>query len=232
MGLGIEEQEGVRTLALQRAPVNALDLSLVEALARALDDARGAAACRGVVLTGLPGVFSAGIDTRLVPGYDAPMRARMLRTVNRTVAALYGFPKPVVAAISGHALGGGLVLAIACDVRLAARGEFRLGLTEAQAGIPFPAGPLAVVQAELGPESRRRLALLTPTLAPDDPALGGVVDRLVDPAALRDEAHAVALRLAALPAYARVKAQLRGATCEELRRIVEEDREPLLARWI
>lgn len=232
MLVAVQELEGIRTLALQRAPVNALDLELAEAIAEALEAARDAPSCRAVVLTGMPGVFSAGIDTRRVPSYDAAMRARMLRTVNRTIATLYALPKPVVAAISGHALGGGLVLAIACDVRLAARGEFRLGLTEVEAGIPFPAGPLAVVQAELSPESLRRLALATPTLRPDAPALAGVVDRVVEPAALRDEALAEARRLAAFPAYPRVKAQLRGATCERLRRIVEGDQEPLLAGWI
>jgi len=230
--VGIEERDGIRTLALQRAPVNALDLSMAEAIAEAIEAARDAASCRAVVLTGMPGVFSAGIDTRRVPSYDAATRARMLRTVNRTITALYGLPKPVVAAISGHALGGGLVLAIACDVRLAARGEFRLGLTEVEAGIPFPAGPLAVVQAELSPESLRRLILATPTLRPDAPALAGVVDRVVEPAALHEAAEAEARRLAALPAYPRVKAQLRGATCERLRRIVEDDRDPLLAGWI
>jgi hypothetical protein len=172
-----EQRDGIRVLALRRPPVNAIDLDVARSLAEALRAARTDDACRGVVVTGMPGVFSAGIDTRVVPAYDASTRAALLRTVNRTILELYGLPKPTVAAISGHALGGALVVALACDVRLAARGAFRLGLTEAAAGIPFPAGPLVVVGAELSPEARRRLALAALVSEPDGPALTGVVDR-------------------------------------------------------
>src|SRR5262245_9782121 len=146
-----EDRQGVRILRLSRPPVNALNLELALAAEEAVGGLSADAGCAGLVLTGLPGVFSAGIDTREVPAYDAQKRAAMLRTVNRTILALYGLAKPAVAAVSGHALGGAFVLMLACDFRLAARGAFRLGLTEAGAGIPFPAGPLAVVRAELGP---------------------------------------------------------------------------------
>jgi enoyl-CoA hydratase len=141
----VEDRDGVRVLRLCRPPVNALNLELAQAAHRAVAEAGADARCTGVVLTGLPRVFSAGIDTREVPAYDTEKRAAMLRTVNRTVLALYALAKPVVGAISGHALGGAFVLMLACDVRLVARGPFKLGLTEAGAGIPFPAGPLEVV---------------------------------------------------------------------------------------
>ena len=227
-----EDRGPVRVIALHRPPVNALNLPLAEALNRAARGARDDADCKALVLTGAPGVFSAGIDTREVPAYDAATRSAMLRTINRTISELYALPKPVVAAVSGHALGGALVLVLACDFRLAARGEFRLGLTESAAGIPFPAGPLAVVRAELSPESARLLALTSLVAGPEAPVLRGVIDRVVDPPALLGEAVQEANRLAALPAYGRVKEQLRAATCEQLRRIVERDEEPLHRKWI
>jgi enoyl-CoA hydratase len=227
-----EDRGGVRILTIQRPPVNALELSLAREIHAAVATAADDAACEALVLTGIPGVFSAGIDTRAVPAYDAATRAAMLRTINRTIRTLYGLPKPVVAAISGHALGGALVLALCCDVRIAARGEFRLGLTEVVAGIPFPAGPLAVVQAELSPRNARVLALTGVTAGPESPVMAEVVDRVVDAAALLDEALRTARELRALRAYAAVKAQLRAATCERLARIVEHDAEPMLAQWI
>jgi enoyl-CoA hydratase len=156
----------------------------------------------------------------------------MLRTINRTICELYSLPKPVVAAVSGHALGGALVLVLACDIRLAARGDFRLGLTETAAGIPYPAGPLTVVRAELAPESVRILALASATAEPDSPLLRGVIDRVVEPSALLDEAVAEAKRLAAMSAFGRVKQQLRAPVCERLRRIVERDEEPLHEQWV
>jgi enoyl-CoA hydratase len=227
-----EDHGGIRVLRLCRPPVNALDLGLAcavqQAIAREGEDPR----CEGVVLTGLPGVFSAGIDTRAVPAYGAEQRAEMLRTINRTVLALYGLAKPVVAAISGHMLGGAFVLALACDVRLAARGPFKLGLTEAEAGIPFPAGPLAVVRAELSPDQIRVLALGALSAGPDAAAFSGVLDRVLEPAALIESALGEARRLHALPAFGRVKRQLRAATLERLARIVEQDEEPLLEGWV
>jgi enoyl-CoA hydratase len=228
----VEDRDGVHVLRLCRPPVNALDLELARALLRAVREAEAAPRCDALVLTGLPGVFSAGIDTREVPAYDAQTRAAMLRTINTTVLALYASRKPAVAALSGHALGGALVLALTCDFRLAARGPFRLGLTEAQAGIPYPAGPLAVVRAELSPAQLRGLALGSLTAGPESEVFAGVIDRVVEPSALLEEAAREAQRLAALPAFGRVKQQLRGDTVARLARIVEQDDEPLLRGWV
>jgi len=228
----VEDRDAVRVIKLARPPVNALNLPLAEALDRAMREVRDDAACEALVLTGAPGVFSAGIDTREVPAYDAATRSAMLRTINRAISELYGLPKPVVAAVSGHALGGALVLVLACDLRLASSGGFRLGLTESAAGIPFPAGPLAVVRAELSPENARLLALTSWVAGPEALVPRGVIDRVVDPSALLEEATREAKRLAALPAYARVKQQLRAPTLERLRRIVDRDEEPLHERWV
>ena len=227
-----EDRDGVRVLALARPPVNAIDFALVRALGDAAEAAASDPACRAIVVTGAAGVFSAGIDTKRIPTYDADERASMLRAVNRTVLALYALEKPTVAAISGHALGAGLVLALTCDLRLAADGDFRLGLTEGKAGIPFPAGPLAVARAELSPESLRQLALTSATAAPASPRLAGIVDRVVPAETLLASALEEARALAAQPAFAAVKRQLRGDTIARLRRIVDRDEEPLLAGWL
>jgi len=227
-----EDREGIRVLRLCRPPVNALDLSLARAVLHAIAQAGEDPRCEGVVLTGLPGVFSAGIDTRAIPAYGPEQRAEMLRTINRAVLALYGIPKPVAAAISGHMLGGAFVLALACDVRLAARGPFKLGLTEAEAGIPFPAGPLAVVRAELSPAQIRLLAIGALTAGPDAEVFAGLVDRVLDPRELVESALREARRLAGMPAFGRVKQQLRAVTLGQLTRIVERDEEPLLGGWV
>jgi enoyl-CoA hydratase/carnithine racemase len=107
----------------------------------------------------------------------------------------------VAAAVSGHAIGAGLVVAIASDLRVVASGAFKLGLTEAAAGIPFPAAPLAICRAELSPRALRVLAL------------------------------AEAKRRAGIAAYGRVKLQVRANTIARLHEIVEKDDEPLFDRW-
>jgi len=227
-----EQRDRVRILRLRRPPVNALDLELATAARDAVTHAAADAGCAAVVLTGLPGVFSAGIDTRAVPAYGAEQRGALLRTINQTILALYGLAKPAVAAVTGHALGGAFVLMLACDVRLAARGDFKLGLTEAGAGIPFPAGPLTVVRAELSPAQIRTLALGSLAADPGSDLFLGILDRVVEPDALLDLAVAEARRLASLAAFGRVKQQLRAGAIARLREIVERDDEPLLAHWI
>lgn len=232
VAIHVEDEGGVRVLALARPPVNAVDLELVRALEAAAGAAAADRACRALVVIGAPGVFSAGIDTKRIPAYGAALRAEMLRSVNRTLLALYGLAKPVVAAISGHALGAGLVLALVADLRIAAGGAFRLGLTEGAAGIPFPACAMAVVRAELAPESARRLVLTSATADPASPLLAGVVDRVVAAEALREAALAEARGLLAQKGFAAVKRQLRADTLARMQRIVENDEEPLLAGWV
>jgi enoyl-CoA hydratase/carnithine racemase len=225
------DQDGIRVLAIARPPVNAIDLALVRALGDVLVETAGARNCRGVVLTGGEGIFCAGIDVKTVPHYDAPTRQEMIRGINRTILGLYGLDKPTVAAIGGHALGGGLVLALACDFRLAAAGHYRLGLTEITAGIPFPAGPMTVVLAELDHSAARSLVLSGQVFEPTAPSAAAFLDELVEPERLRDAAVARAASLAAAPAYAVVKRQLKAEALRRLERIVADDADPLLRTW-
>ncbi len=227
--VAIEVRGSVWILSVRRPPVNAINFEVAMAIERAVATAVSEGNCAAIVLTGIPGVFSAGVDTREVPAYDDAKRAVMLRAVDRTVLALYGAPKPVIAALSGHALGGAFVMALACDFRIAARGPFRLGLTQAQAATAFPAGPLAIVLAELTPAEKRLLVLGSTTGAPDSPLFERLVDRVVEPEALLDEAVEAASRRASLGGYAMVKQQLRAHVVAELERIVADAGEPLRA---
>jgi enoyl-CoA hydratase len=227
----VEIHGGVHVLVFARPPVNAVNLEFAEAFHATVDSLVDASDCRAVVLTGDRRSFCAGIDHREVPAYDPPTRARMLRTINRTIRSLYGLAKPVVAAVSGHAIGAGLVVAIASDFRVVARGTFKLGLTEAAAGIPFPAAPLAICRAELSPRALRILALGSEVYATEAPELHEVFDRRVDPADVLDVAIAEAKRRAGIAAYGRVKLQVRANTIARLHEIVEKDDEPLFDRW-
>jgi enoyl-CoA hydratase len=226
--IDLERQaDGVALLRMARPPVNALDLELVQAITRGVGAVTDSDA-RALVLTGDGPCFSAGIDTKVAPTYDAQQRRDAVHAINELVATICSASLPVVAAINGHAMGGGLVIALACDVRLAASGEHKLALNEVAAGVPFPAGPLAVVRAELDPSVMRDLCLTGRTVGPDEARELRVVDEVLEPRELLDRALERALELAALPAYPQVKAQLRGPLIAELGRIAAGN-DPLIS---
>jgi enoyl-CoA hydratase len=220
--------DGVRVLRLARPPVNPIDLGLVAEIEAALEAARGGP----LVLAGSATCFSAGVDTKAVRGYGAAERRQMVLGIDRMLARLYGYPGPTVAAVSGHALGGGLVLALACDVRLAASAPAKIGLTEVTAGIPFPAAALAIVQAELSPPAARDLCLTGRIVDAGEGVALGLFDRVEPAAELVSRAVEAARALAASAAYARVKAQLRAATNARLAHIVAAEDDPLLEGWL
>jgi enoyl-CoA hydratase len=223
-----QQADGVVIARLARPPVNALDLELVRAIDGAVAGAIETGA-RALVLTGAGRCFSAGIDTKVVPSYDAATRRAAGEAIDAMVATICSAPLPVIAAVNGHAFGGGLVIALACDIRIAARADYRLALNEVAAGVPFPPGPLAIVRADLDPSVVRDLCLTGREIGPDE-ALGmRVVDELVDPSELLDRARERALTLAQFPAYAVVKAQVRGPVIAELERIVAPARAPSAA---
>lgn len=208
-------EDGLAILTLNRPPVNALDTELVAALEAALAEALEGGS-RAVVLTGAGRCFSAGIDTKLARTLDEAGRREAVAAINAMVARLAAAPLPVVAAVNGHAFGGGLVIALACDVRLGAQGGYRLALNEAAAGVPFPDGPLAVVRDALDPSVMRDLCLTCRELDAQEALALRVLDGLHAADELLDRACERALELAAFPAYAAVKRQVRGPLLAQL----------------
>ena len=190
-------------ITIDRPPVNALDLDMILALEQTFAAAAHDVPRNGVVLTGSGQVFSAGVDTRAFAGYDREQRHEMVRAITRMVARLVSIPLPVVAGINGHALGGGFVLMLGCDYRIAADNEAaKLGMTEAQAGIPFPAGPLEIMRHELSPELLRAMTLTSAVLKPRELVAARVVDALCPVEEIRSRSLAAAKTLAAQQAFA------------------------------
>lgn len=218
-------------LTIDRPPVNAVELETIEELAGHMERLAHSPPAGGLVVTGAGAAFCAGLDFKIVPAYDAARLAAMARTINRTAGLLYGLPVPTVAAVNGHAMGGGLVLALACDLRIAAKGGGLLALAEVTAGIPYPAVPMEIVLAELEPNLRRRLTLTGAQVTMDDALRLGLADAAAEPAALLDEAVARAQALAALPAYAAIKDQLKRGTISRIQTIIDTDDDPVVATW-
>jgi enoyl-CoA hydratase len=204
-----EQPGGVRLLTLDRPPANALDETLLGDLSSALDAARSEDAVRSVILGGAGAFFSAGFDLAAPRRDEAGTRA--LRTLYRTThEKLLGFPKPTVARLAGHAVAGGLVLALACDYRLGREGDYRVGLNEVAIGASFPRVALEIVRLRL-PHPRASELLLGAALYPASQAVRlGIVDELLPADTFDATVVRRAQRLGAFPreAYAHTKAAL------------------------
>jgi enoyl-CoA hydratase len=223
-----ELSDGVVVLTLDRPPVNALETGFVVDLTELLlaESEQGSP----LVVTGAGRAFSAGVDTKAAATLDHDGQRAGVEAINRLVATLFALRVPVVAAVNGHALGGGLIVPFACDVVVATKAECKLGLTEVVAGVPFPAAPLAVCRYRLSPPVYNDLCLTGRTFGPAEALALGVVDELADPGAVVSRAAALAAQLAGYPAYARVKDQVRAAARAEIAQAVERD--PLLTGWL
>src|SRR4051812_15767580 len=175
-----------------------------------------------VVLVGRERFFSAGMDLKAAPQLSPSEQRGTVDGINRLFLGWYSFPRPVVAAVNGHAIAGGLILALCADHRVCSASDAKLGLTELRAGIPYPAAAIAVVRAELPPATARRLVLGASLVGPEEALELGVVDELQAPAALLPRALDVATELAALPrsTYTVVKRQLRGPVIDAVEQVL------------
>src|SRR5690606_10981615 len=176
----VDLDAGIRVLRLAHPPVNALGPLLVTRLREALD-AAVVDKVQALVLAGGPKVFSAGLDVPTLLSLSRDDMLAFWRDFLGIAARLSRSPMPVAAAIDGHSPAGGAVVALFCDIRIMARGPFRIGLNEVQVGLPVPATIQAVLRRQVGPRAAERL-LVTGEMVDAERALQlGFVDQLCEP---------------------------------------------------
>lgn len=215
--------DGVAVLELGFPRGNAITYAFIEGVDEALAKAREGGA-RAVVLTGTGRTFSAGLDLVAVYEYDRIEMARFVDAFDEFFGRVFAFELPVVAAISGHAIAGGCVLAMAADYRIMASGARSIGLTEAALGLPLPAVVLEIARLAVPPPAWCEWMIEGRRFSPEEALRDGVVHKVCAEEDLKAEAIAKAASLArAAPAAARsIKAALRA---DSIRRIAERKAE-------
>jgi enoyl-CoA hydratase/carnithine racemase len=204
----VSEQNGVAILRMADGKANTMTIELCEALIARFKEASRA---RAVVITGSGRIFSAGVDlVRLLDG-GVPYIRKFLPVLSAMFATMFSHPKPVVAAVNGHAIAGGCVLACAADRRLMARDAGRIGVTELLVGVPFPPVAMEIMRLATAPQYFEDALFSGATFAPQDAIARGFVHEIVEPQMLLDRAVAAAGAVAALPsaAFALTKRQTR-----------------------
>lgn len=230
--LDIEKRGNVTMIKLEHGKVNAMDLELCRALTRALQE--GANESDGAfVLTGSGNAFSAGVDLLRLLREDTAYTRSFLRTFGEMLIAAYALPRPLVAAINGHAIAGGCVLALTCDYKMMAAGQGRIGLPELRVGVPFPKLALEIIKCSVPANQLPSLLYTGKTVLPDEALALGLVDEVVPAETLLESAYEIAGQFGNLSteAFAATKKALRHAVYAMLQSSGAEIDEATMAIW-
>lgn len=225
-----EDVGDVAVLRMAHGRVNALDLELLTELTAAV---RGLAdEAPPLVLTGTGTSFSAGVDLwRIVDEPDGYIET-YLHALTSAFCTLFGYPGPAVAAVNGHAIAGGYVLAAACDHRVAdADGPGRIGLSELRVGVPFPTSAIEIVRHAVGTPTARVLALGADVMGVRAAHEHGLIDQVTP--ALMDTAVTWARTRAGRgrDAYRLAKRQLQRPAWERIERAGPGEDAQVRAMW-
>ena len=221
-----ELADGIATITLDDGKANALSRTMLRELAGRLDQAEADEAV--VVLTGRPQRFSAGFDLRTAPdGWP-----EMLRAGAQTAVRLLSFPRPTVIASTGHAVAMGALLLLSADVRIGARGDFKIGLNEVAIGLTLPWFGIALARHRLTPAAFARCTATGVLLDSMSAREAGFLDELADADGVMDAAHARARELVTIDGAAhratklRVREGLLAEVNDGIARLGDPDRQP------
>ena len=223
--------DGIVTLRLQHGKASALDLELCEELQREFEAAAESEGVRALILTGTGTIFSAGVDLpRLVDG-GKNYAKNFVAALDAMLQALFVFPKPAVAAVNGHAIAGGAIMAFACDYRLMSGG--RIGVPEALVGVPFPPLALEVVRFAVPRQHLQPMVYLAKRIEMAEAKSIGIIDEIVPAEDLLNRASAIARQLADIrPADFRLtKRQIREPYLRDAAAIARASADEIDAQW-
>jgi enoyl-CoA hydratase len=230
--MDLERHGDVTVLRIRGTKANSMTPEMVEALGAAVVKVVESDA-RALVLTGEGRFFSAGLALPALVGLGRPELHAFMQSFARTMRTLFASPKPVVAAINGHAIAGGTVLALQCDVRVAAAGDQRIGLNEVQLGIALPTSVMEPLRFAIAAKHLTEVALEGRLYSPAEALAVGLVDAVVPPGELEAVAIARARTLGAIPpaAFATTKESVRRPVLEAIARYEETDADRWLDTW-
>jgi enoyl-CoA hydratase len=216
--IDVKTEDGIAIVTTRHGKANALDIALCDGLAKCFEELRAVDA-RAVVLTGQGRIFSAGVDLLQVTAGGADYLRKFLPTLHRLYDAVFFHPRPVVAAINGHAIAGGCVLACCADRRIMARSGGRIGVTELLC-VPFPALAFEILRFAVPARHLPEFTFGGATYDVDAALAHSWIDEAVDADALPRRAIAAAQSLANLSpaAFAQTKKQLRQEAADRVER--------------
>lgn len=174
-----KEEDHILHVLLDRGKSNAIHLELVNELLQILNEAKSKPHIEAVIFSGKQNFFSSGLDLITLYEYDKDQMRLFWNRFMLLVKELVSFPKATVAAITGHSPAGGCVLAICCDFRVMAEGEYIIGLNEVPVGLIVPHSIFLLYSFWLGNANAYRSLLEGKLFKPNEALQNGLVDEVV-----------------------------------------------------
>jgi enoyl-CoA hydratase/carnithine racemase len=212
------KEKGIATVTLQRGKVNALNEPMVEEIFDSFRNLETDTEVKSIIFTGAGKFFSFGFDVPEFMKYSKKDFISFMEKFTNLYTYLFQFPKPIVAALNGHTIAGGCMLATACDFRIMATGKGKISLNEITFGAPVFAGSAEMLRFCVGSRNAQSI-LYSGAMYSAEEALGlGLVDQVSSEDALLDDAVKVAQELAEKDssAFTIIKKLLRKAVAEEM----------------
>lgn len=228
MAVSFSVDAGIGTITLDKPPANSYDLEYVQELGEAVQAAADDDQVRVVILrSASEKFFSAGADIKAFQAGPHERNMAMIEASHRTLSSIARIPKIFVAEINGHALGGGLEIPLACDLRFAGEGEYRLGTPEATLGLLPGNGGTQRLPRLIGTSRALDLMITGRTVTPREAYELGIVDALFPPDEVRERTLEYAQKLAAgaTKAIGNIKLAVREGIDVDLERGLERERE-------
>lgn len=218
-----ERDGGISRITFGDGKVNIMSVAMLTAIREALEQAERDKTI--VILSSTGKHFSAGFDTKIIATGTPEDHYRMVRAGAELALRIFSFPMPVVAACHGNAFPMGAFLILASDYRIAADGNYKIGLNEVAIGITPPRFAVELARQRLTPAYLNRTAILGEMFEPDEACAAGFFDRVVLPGDLQNAATqaAEALSKISFDCHALAKSRTRGAAIELIRQVIDED---------
>jgi enoyl-CoA hydratase len=174
------DQNGIASLVLDRPKVNAMNSLLLTEIRDAFHQLADDDGVRGVLVTGHGKCLSAGLDLSELMSLQDADAAHFLRLVDEAFDAAFRFVKPMAVAVRGHAIAGGMILALCADHLVMAEGDYKLGLTELAVGVPLPRVAFEVARCAMDHRAWRKLVFGAGLHRPAEVFAMGIGDELSD----------------------------------------------------
>lgn len=229
----VSRKREIGTVQLSRGKVNALNDEVVEEIDHALSEMEAEDSIRALILTGRGSFFTFGFDIPEFMNYSMDDFSRYLLNFTNLYSRIFIFPKPVIAALNGHTIAGGCMMASACDYKLMVGGKAKISLNEISFGSSVFAGNTAILKHCVGTRNAQEILFSGKMYTAEEAFKLGLIDEITSEDDLSAKAETAAMDLAAKDpvAFRSIKQILRRPVLEEIVQFEKESIKEFVDIW-